>query len=62
MLCSVLGGWIIDSVNLEQTYHELETHYYEMKESLRSEMEEKEQLKRELDQERQRKNEFSVTL
>ncbi|KAK8796584.1 hypothetical protein WA588_000713 [Blastocystis sp. NMH] len=52
----------VQSVNLEQTYHELETHYYEMKESLRAEMEEKEQLRHELSQERQQKNELSEQL
>ena len=58
--CPVFDGWDVESVNLEQTYHELETHYYEMKERLRAEMEEKEQLRHELSQERQQKNELSV--
>ena len=52
--------WLIDLINLEQTYHDLENNYFEIQKSLNSEIEERDRLRVEVEEERKKNGSLRV--
>ena len=51
---------MIDLINLEQLYHELENSYYELQQTLRSLSDEKEYVIKELEEQKTKRNQLEV--